>query len=69
MTGSYRSLQNRRKPAPAPAEYDPMHRFGYGFSLGPGPWQLVLARVHRTREFKGQKNRPVFGSVSIKREF
>ena len=43
--------------------------FGYGFALSHGPWKLVLARFHRTREFKGQKDLPVYGSVSVSRTF
>jgi len=41
--------------------------FGYGVALNWGPWRMVLARFHRTREFEGQKDLPVFGSVTISR--
>ena len=42
---------------------------GYGIALTRGPWKLVIARFHRTREFRGQKDRPVFGSISVSRSF
>lgn len=42
---------------------------GYGLALTHGPWKVMFARFHRTREFKGQRNRPVFGSVSVSRAF
>lgn len=42
---------------------------GFGIALTRGPWKLVIARFHRTREFHGQKELPVYGSVSISRSF
>jgi hypothetical protein len=41
--------------------------FGYGLALTWGDWKIVLARIHRTREFKGQKALPVFGSFIVSR--
>jgi len=41
--------------------------FGYGLALTWGPWRMVLARFHRTREFRGQEDLPVFGSLTISR--
>ena len=42
---------------------------GFGVALTRGPWKFVIARFHRSREFSGQKDLPVFGSVSISRSF
>ncbi len=42
---------------------------GYGIALTQGPWKLVFARFHRSREFEGQQTLPVFGSISISRTF
>lgn len=42
---------------------------GYGVAVTHGPWKLAFARYHRTREFRGQKEVPVFGSVTISRRF
>lgn len=42
---------------------------GFGVALTRGPWKFVIARFHRTREFHGQKDLPVFGSVSVSRSF
>lgn len=39
----------------------------YGFALQNGPWKFSLSRNHRTYEFEGQRNRPVFGSFTISR--
>ncbi len=39
----------------------------YGFALQNGRWKFALARTHRTREFDGQRHRPVFGSFTITR--
>ena len=40
---------------------------GYGVALTRGKWKFALARYHRSREFEGQKQRPVFGSFTISR--
>ena len=40
---------------------------GYGVALMRGKWKFALARYHRSREFEGQKQRPVFGSFTISR--
>lgn len=42
---------------------------GYGVALTRGPWKIVIARFHRSREFRGQKDLPVFGSISLSRTF
>lgn len=42
---------------------------GYGLSLSYNEWKLTIARYHRTREFRGQKETPVFGSVTLSRQF
>ena len=42
---------------------------GYGIALTQGPWKIVFARFHRSREFEGQQTLPVFGSISISRTF
>lgn len=39
----------------------------YGFALQNGLWKFSLSRTHRTYEFEGQRNRPVFGSFTISR--
>ncbi|WP_257387696.1 lipid A deacylase LpxR family protein [Tahibacter caeni] len=41
--------------------------FGYGLALTHGAWKFAFARYHRTREFDGQRELPVFGSVTISR--
>ena len=43
--------------------------FGYGLAMTHGAWKVVIARYHRTREFRGQKERPIFGSISVSRAF
>lgn len=40
---------------------------GYGVALTRGKWKFALARYHRSREFEGQTQRPVFGSFTISR--
>ena len=40
---------------------------GYGFAVTRGRWKFALARYHRSREFDGQAERPVFGSFTISR--
>ncbi|MBN8798488.1 MAG: lipid A deacylase LpxR family protein [Stenotrophomonas nitritireducens] len=40
---------------------------GYGVALMRGKWKFALARYPRSREFEGQKERPVFGSFTISR--
>lgn len=38
---------------------------GYGLALTHGRWKFALARYHRSREFKGQQERPTFGSFTL----
>lgn len=38
---------------------------GYGVAITRGNWKLALARYHRTREFDGQRELPVFGSITL----
>lgn len=40
---------------------------GYGFVVNQGRWRFALARYHRSREFEGQVEAPVFGSFTISR--
>ncbi len=40
---------------------------GYGVAVMRGKWKFALARYHRTREFEGQKETPVFGSFTVSR--
>jgi lipid A 3-O-deacylase len=42
---------------------------GYGLVITKGLWKLAFARYHRTREFDTQKDLPVFGSVTISKQF
>jgi len=42
---------------------------GYGLAVTRGAWKLAFARYHRTREFNGQQELPVFGSFTISRKF
>lgn len=42
---------------------------GYGLALSAGAWQVSFARYHRTREFNGQRDTPVYGSITIGRRF
>jgi lipid A 3-O-deacylase len=42
---------------------------GYGLAFTRGPWKIVLARFHRSHEFRGQKDMPIFGSISVSRSF
>ena len=42
---------------------------GYGVAIHHGHWRFAFARYHRTREFAGQRDRPVFGSFTISRRF
>ncbi len=40
---------------------------GYGLALMRGKWKFALARYHRSREFEGQREKPVFGSFTLSR--
>ena len=40
-----------------------------GIAFTRGPWKIAGSHVRRTREFKGQVERPVFGSISLSRAF
>ncbi|RMX08371.1 lipid A deacylase LpxR family protein [Corticibacter populi] len=42
---------------------------GYGFVVNRGHWKFAFARYQRSREFSGQRERPVYGSFSISRRF
>lgn len=42
---------------------------GYGVALTRGSWRFALARYHRTREFEGQHDVPVYGSFTVSRRF
>ncbi|MCD9095385.1 lipid A deacylase LpxR family protein [Luteimonas fraxinea] len=42
---------------------------GYGVAVTRGRWKLAFARYHRTREFERQRERPVYGSFTIGRQF
>lgn len=42
---------------------------GYGIAIHSGHWRLAFARYHRTREFVGQKQIPVYGTVTIGKRF
>lgn len=40
-----------------------------GIAITKGRWKIAGSHVRRTREFEGQKERPVFGSISVSRSF
>jgi len=40
---------------------------GYGVAITHGPWRLAFTRYHRTREFHGQDESPVYGTFTIGR--
>ena len=42
---------------------------GRGVAITRGRWKFAFARYSRTREFEGQKVRPVFGSFTVSRRF
>lgn len=42
---------------------------GYGFAFYNGNWRVALARYHRTKEFHGQKESPVYGTITLSRRF
>lgn len=42
---------------------------GYGIAAYHGDWRFAFARYHRSREFRGQKDVPVYGTVTIGRSF
>ncbi len=42
---------------------------GYGVALIRGRWKFALARYHSSREFEGQEQRPVFGSLTASLSF
>ena len=42
---------------------------GYGMAMTYGQWKVMLRRYHRTREFRGQKQLPIFGSISVSHPF
>ena len=41
----------------------------YGIAAYHGHWRIALARYHRTREFRGQKDVPVYGTITTGRRF
>ncbi|WP_347269049.1 lipid A-modifier LpxR family protein [Paracoccus sp. (in: a-proteobacteria)] len=41
----------------------------YGVAMVHGRWRIALARYHRSREFHGQKEVPVYGTLTIGRRF
>ncbi len=42
---------------------------GYGLAFTRNRWRFAFARYHRTREFDGQRDVPVYGSFTIGRKF
>lgn len=42
---------------------------GYGFAFYKDQWRLAVAKYYRTREFYGQDDAPVYGSITIGRSF
>ncbi len=42
---------------------------GFGMAFTQGDWKLAFAHYFRSREFDGQRDRPVYGSVTIGRRF
>ncbi|MQU07837.1 lipid A deacylase LpxR family protein, partial [Pseudomonas helleri] len=42
---------------------------GYGIAVTRGGWKFAIARYYRTREFNGQRERPVFGSFTVSKAF
>lgn len=43
--------------------------FGYGFALTRNKWRITMGRYHRTREFVGQRDSPVYGAITVGRRF
>ena len=42
---------------------------GYGLAVTWAEWKFAFARYHRSREFRGQQEVPVYGSFTISRRF
>ena len=42
---------------------------GYGVAITQGNWRISIARYHRTREFRGQNEIPVYGTITVGRKF
>ncbi len=42
---------------------------GYGLAVTHGKWKFAIGRYHRTREFRGQQESPVYGSFTVSRRF
>ena len=42
---------------------------GYGIAVTRGSWRFALARYHRSREFEGQDQVPVYGTFTIGKRF
>ena len=42
---------------------------GYGIAMTQGNWRIAIARYHRTREFRGQDEIPVYGTITVGRKF
>jgi hypothetical protein len=42
---------------------------GYGLAITRARWKFAFARYHRTREFDGQRELPVFGSFTVSYKF
>lgn len=42
---------------------------GYGLAFTHEQWRIAFARYHRTREFRGQREIPVYGTITVGRRF
>lgn len=42
---------------------------GYGIVVHRGNWRFAFIRYHRTREFEGQQEVPVYGTITLGRRF
>lgn len=41
----------------------------YGVAFYYGHWRIAFSRYHRTREFRGQKETPIYGTITVSRRF
>lgn len=50
-------------------KYSLVGDMGYGVAVQNGVWRVSYTRYHRSREFRGQSENPVYGSITVSRRF
>ena len=60
---------NTWKDSHSIARHDGVAELSFGAAITWDRWKLAYANVRRTREFKGQSPRPVYGTFTLTRDF